>query len=101
MDDTDPPLPADLRFLKLLTATLAAVMIVGLIAIVGLLVTRLGASRPLPALPDSVILPPGARAAAVTFANDWLVVVTDDGAILLFDRDGGAPVSSLPAPQGR
>lgn len=98
MDDTDPPTPPDLRFLKLLTGTLSAVMILGLIAIVALLVTRLGTAPPLPALPDSVILPVGARPAAVTFANDWLVVVTDDGAILLYDRDGGTPRQQVPAP---
>lgn len=73
--------------------TLAGVMILGLLAIVWLLVTRLGAPAPLPALPESVTLPEGATPAAVTFARDWLVVVTDTGSVLLYDRAGGAPVS--------
>ena len=97
-DDDTPKLPADLRFLKLLVTTLAGVMIVGLIAIIGLLVTRLGAPAPLPGLPASVILPPGARPEAVTFARNWLVVVTQDGTILLYAPQGGNPVSTLPLP---
>jgi len=97
-DDDTPKLPADLRFLKLLVTTLAAVMIVGLLAIIGLLVTRLGAPAPLPALPASVILPQGAQAAAVTFARTWLVVVTEDGTVLLYAPSGGAPVSTLSLP---
>jgi len=96
-DDTTS-LPPDLRFLKFLVTTLAGVMIVGLVAIVGLLVTRLGTSPPLPDLPASVILPEGASPAAVTFAQHWLVVVTQDGQILLFDRDGGPPVSQTALP---
>lgn len=72
-------------------------MILGVIAIVGLLVTRLGTATPLPLLPETVELPEGARPAAVTFAPDWLVVVTQDGAILLYDRAGGAPRQQIPA----
>ena len=87
-----------MRFLKLLTGTLTAVMILGVIAIVWLLVTRLGATPPLPALPDSVILPQGATPAAVTFARDWLVVVTQDGTVLLYSAAGGDPVSTTSLP---
>lgn len=97
-DDDTPKLPAELRFLKLLVTTLTGVMILGLLAITWLLVTRLGAPPPLPALPDSVILPEGATPAAITFARDWLVVVTDQGTILLFPATGGAPVSTLTLP---
>jgi len=93
-----PPLPPDLRFLKILVTTLTGVMIVGLLAITGLLVTRLGTSPPLPDLPDSVILPEGARPAAVTFAQDWLVVVTQSGEILLYAATGGDPVSRTTPP---
>lgn len=98
-DPEDTPLPADLRFLKILTGTLAGVMIVGVLTIAALLVTRLNnLSAPLPALPETVILPEGARAAAVTFARDWLVVVTEAGEILLYRPEGGAPVSRTQAP---
>lgn len=74
---------------------LMVVMIAGLLTIVWLLVTRLGTPAPLPALPETVILPDGARPAAVTFARDWFVVVTEDGEILLYPRAGGAPVQRL------
>lgn len=94
----EAPLPADLRFLKLLVGTLAGVMIVGLVLITGLLVTRLNAFNPLPTLPDSVILPEDVTPSAVTFANDWLVVVGTQGDILLYERSGGAPVQRVPAP---
>lgn len=89
------PLPPDLRLLRVLVPALMVVMIAGLLAIVWLLVTRLGAARPLPDLPEAVILPAGARPAAVTFARDWLVVVTDAGEILLYPAAGGAPVRRL------
>lgn len=89
------PLPPDLRLLKALVTTLLVVMILGLLAIVWLLVTRLGTPAPLPDLPASVILPDGARAQAVTFAADWLVVVTDAGEVLVYPRRGGALVSRV------
>lgn len=93
----DTPLPADLRFLKILVGTLAGVMIVGLVTIVGLLVTRLGSLAPLPQLPQSIELPDGVSPSAVTFAQDWLVVVGTQGDILLYSRDGGTPVQHIPA----
>jgi hypothetical protein len=89
------PLPPDLRLLKALVTTLLVVMILGLLAIVWLLVTRLGTPAPLPDLPAAVILPEGARAVAVTFATDWLVVVTDAGEVLVYPRAGGAAVSRV------
>ena len=86
-----------MRFLKFLVATLAGVMILGLVTIVGLLVTRLGSAAPLPPLPSAIPLPQGATAAAITFARDWLVVVTEAGEILLYTRSGDL-VTRIPAP---
>jgi len=97
-DDDTPALPATLRFLKILVTTLTGVMIVGLVTIVALLVTRLGVPAPLPVLPESLVLPEGASVAAVTFARDWLVVVTGEGNVLLYRPDGGAPVSATALP---
>lgn len=88
--DDKAPLPPDLRFLKFLVTTLAGVMILGLLAIVGLLVTRLGAPAPLPVLPAAVVLPEGARPAALTFSADRILVLTEAGEALVYDRATGA-----------
>ena len=91
--------PPEVRYLKRLVTTLTVVMIAGFLTIVALLVIRLGtapAPAPLPALPANLALPQGARPAAVTLARDWVVVVTEAGEILLFDRAaGGAPVQRV------
>lgn len=88
----DTTLPPDLRFLKFLVTTLTVVMILGLVAIVALLVIRLGpAPAPvLPVLPENIALPAGDMVQALTLARDWVVVVTDSGEVLLFDRSTGA-----------
>lgn len=77
----------ELRFLKTLVTGLTLVMALGMVAIVALLWVRLGQPT-LPTLPDSIALPTGATADAVTFARDWIVVVTDAGEVLLYDRSG-------------
>lgn len=78
-----------MRFVKRLVIVLTSVMILGLILIIGLLVTRI-ARAPAPfALPDQVSLPEGVRAEAVTLARDWVLVLGDEGSVLLFDRDSG------------
>ncbi|TBN37491.1 hypothetical protein EYE42_14245 [Paracoccus subflavus] len=77
----------ELRMLRWLVMGLAAVMGLGMIAIVALLWMRL--SQPmLPDLPEGIALPAGAQPAAVTFARDWIVVVTEAGEVLLYDRAG-------------
>ena len=45
-------------------------------------------NAPLPELPDQIALPANAKPAAVTFARDWVVVVTETGEVLLYDRQG-------------
>ena len=77
----------ELRLLKALVTGLALVMGLGMIAIVALLWFRLG-QPVLAELPESIALPDGATAQAVTFARDWIVVVTDAGEVLLYDRAG-------------
>ncbi len=77
----------ELRFLKMLVTGLSLVMGLGMIALVVLLWLRL--DRPmLPDLPDAITLPQGARAEAVTFARDLVVVVTDEDEVLIYDRSG-------------
>lgn len=87
----------ELRFLKALVTGLTLVMGLGMIAIVALLWTRLGQPA-LPQLPENMALPEGARAEAVTFARDWIVVVTDAGEVLLFDRAGALRDRVVPPP---
>ena len=91
--DQDPGLPPSLRFLKGLVITLMITMIVGVITIVGLLVTRLpdGAapmSSDTSLLPESLTLPEGVVAEAVTAGKGWFAVVTTDQEILIFDAKG-------------
>lgn len=78
---------------------LTAVMTAGIVAIVLLLVTRLGAQSPPvpppPALPPALDLPAGARAQAVTFGAGWIAIVTEDQRILLFDAGDGRLLREL------
>lgn len=66
-------------------------MIAGLLTIVALLVIRLGPApvRPLPVLPERVVLPDGIEMQALTIAQDWVVVVSETGEVLLYDRASG------------
>ena len=69
---------------------LTSVMIVGLILILGLLVTRL-ARVPAPfGLPDGITLPAGMRASAVTLSAARVLVLTTEDEVLVYDRASGA-----------
>ena len=83
-----PELPPSLRFLQRLVTVLTVTMILGVIAMVGLLVTRLPQVSATPVLPAGLTLPAGARVAAVTMGTGWIAVVTTDDHILIFDMDG-------------
>lgn len=74
-------------FLKWLVIVLMVTMIGGVITIVSLLVTRMPDGGA-PALPENLSLPDGAVAEAVTVARDMVLVVTQDGRVLVFGRDG-------------
>jgi Flp pilus assembly protein protease CpaA len=89
MEDTPDPagLPPSLMFLKWLVIVLMVTMIGGVITIVSLLVTRMPDGGA-PALPENLSLPDGAVAEAVTVARDMVLVVTQDGRVLVFGRDG-------------
>ena len=80
----DPIEPANLRFLRRLVTVLTAVMICGVLVVIGLLVTRL--NRDSPILPKEIAVPDGAKATAFTQGPDWYAVVTDHNEILVFDR---------------
>lgn len=63
-------------------------MIVGVITVVGLLVTRMPGASTEPLLPSQIKLLDGAKALAVTMHADWVAVVTEDNRILIFNHDG-------------
>ena len=64
-------------------------MIVGVITVVGLLVTRMPDGRArAPLLPADLAMPAGTTAAAITFGTGWTAVVTTDNTILIFDAKG-------------
>jgi hypothetical protein len=71
---------------------LTITMIVGVITVVGVLVTRMPqsfASAPVgPTLPSAIVLPQGARAQAITFGAGWVAVVTNDDRILIYSDAG-------------
>ncbi|WP_241648354.1 DUF6476 family protein [Paenirhodobacter populi] len=86
-DPAEVPVPL-LRFLKLLVTALAVTMILGLVAIIWLLVTRLPGAPVLPPLPEAIQLPEGATARSLSFAGDRIVVLTQDDRVLVYRADG-------------
>lgn len=101
-DASDATLPPSLRLLKWLVILLTLSMIGGVITVVWLIVTRMPATfaPQTPALPETVTLPEGQKAAAVTFGQGWIAVVTTDDHILIFGADGKLrqEVTISPAP---
>ena len=89
MDEAPQALPASLVWLKGLVIVLMVTMILGVIAVVWVIVTRMPDANALP-LPESIALPEGATAQAVTVGPDWFAVVTTGGRILVYDRVTGA-----------
>ncbi len=81
-------MPPSLRFLKGLVILLMVTMIVGVITVVGLLVTRMPDAKALPVLPGQITLPDGAGVEAVTYGKGWFGVVTTDQRFLIFGQDG-------------
>lgn len=78
------PEPPNLRFLRVLVTVLTAVMIAGIVMILGLIWHRYNNARA--PLPEVITLPGGTVATAYTQGPDWYAVVTDDDQILIFDR---------------
>ena len=62
-------------------------MILGVIAVVATLVTRMPGGAA-PVLPNRLTLPAGEIATAVTMGQGWFAVVTASQNILIFDQDG-------------
>ena len=102
MNDTpeEQALPPSLRFLKALVITLTITMIVGVITVVGLLVTRMPNANA-PALPATLQMPADTTAQAITMGTGWIGVVTTDNRILIFTPNGAMrqelQIAPLPA----
>lgn len=65
-------------------------MILGLLVLITLIVIRFQ-NDPAPmslTLPDTVVLPEGVTAAAITAGQGWYAIVTDTDEILIFALDG-------------
>ena len=62
-------------------------MICGVVVVIGLLVTRLSTRGP--ALPETIALPDGAKAQAITMGDGWIGVVTGDNRFLVYDSLSG------------
>ncbi|WP_323771024.1 DUF6476 family protein [Antarctobacter sp.] len=86
-EDDNLPEPAGLRFLRVLVTVLTAVMIAGIVGILGLIWHRYSNARA--PLPEVITLPDGTTATAYTQGSDWYAVVTGDDRILIFDRATG------------
>lgn len=82
-------LPRSVRVLQWLVIALTASMVIGVITVVGVVVTRFP-KPPTPPIPETLRLPADAGAArAVTQGSDWVAVVTDSDEILILDRTTG------------
>lgn len=84
--EDEAALPANLRFLRVLVTVLTAVMILGVITIVGLLVIRLndGGTTTL-VHPDAFALPDGVGIVGYSVVDDRTILVGDDGVIRIYD----------------
>jgi hypothetical protein len=85
--------PANLRFLRRLVTVLTATMIGGVLLIIALIVIRFYDVPP--PLPETIVLPDGAKAVSFTQGPDWYAVVTGDDVILIFDRITGTLKQSI------
>ena len=83
---TNPPEPANLRFLRRLVTTLTATMILGLIAIFAVLVIRLQTTSPM--FPEISALPAGTEVISISRTRDELVVIDQARNIYIVSLDG-------------
>lgn len=97
--EEDGPLPSNLRFLRVLVTVLTAVMILGVITIVGLLVIRLGDNgQPVLVHPEVFDIPEGVATVGYSIVDGYTVIVGDDGVIRVFASDTHALVETLTLP---
>lgn len=71
-----------------MVVALTASMVIGVITVVGVVVTRFPKPAT-PPLPEALVLPADEAALAVTQGRDWVGVVTTANRIYIFDRATG------------
>lgn len=76
------------RYLKTLVTALTVTMIAGFIVLVTVVVMRFNADPSAVTWPETLALPEGTQAEAVTRGPDYLLVVTTDGRALVYAPDG-------------
>jgi hypothetical protein len=90
--DEDTPLSGQdaalVRYLKWLVTALSVTMIAGFIVLVTVVVMRFNQGTTPAAWPETLALPEGVTAQAVTRGPDFLVVVSEDGRVFVFSPDG-------------
>jgi hypothetical protein len=62
-------------------------MLIGVVVVVGLLVTRLSSKGP--DLPEMITLPDGSEATAFTQGDTWYAIVTSGNEVLIYNRTDG------------
>ena len=77
-----------MRYLKWLVTALTVTMIAGFIVLVTVVVMRFNQGSTPAAWPETLALPAGVTASAVTRGPDFLLVVSEDGRMLVFSPDG-------------
>ncbi|MDP5368472.1 MAG: DUF6476 family protein [Paracoccaceae bacterium] len=95
---TPEGLPPSLKILKGLVIGLTLTMIIAVITVVWLLVTRMPsalAQRSL-ILPQNIALPLGEKAQSFTLGPNYLTVITQSGALLVFSLDGTKLLKTIP-----
>jgi len=93
----DAALPANLRFLRVLVTVLTAVMILGVITIVGLLVIRLndGGGAAVLVVPSEFDPPAGVAIVGYSLVEGRTVLIGDDAVIRVYDTDSRALVQEI------
>ena len=90
--DEDTPLSGQdaalVRYLKWLVTALSVTMIAGFIVLVTVVVMRFNQDVAPAAWPEALALPAGVTPHAVTRGPDFLLVVSEDGRVLVFSPDG-------------
>ncbi len=82
------PESSKLMVLRRLVVALLVVMIAGTVVMTTVITIRALRLESPPAFPDTIAIPEGHVITAVTRGTDWIIVVTNQDRILVFDPTG-------------